>query len=260
MTGAGRCWTQLIPGSFSRSSTATPIPPVARGGRLGSTARARTGPAAGPGRRACAQSGRWTSRWRLGAKPILPTMPIHEKLRGRDLQTTRNYLRVSLCNIHDELVERMDPGGAWHGHLRRSGVRGMICRLIARPSGSGGAMDRTVAVASATPLIVARRGCDRHRDDGALIRASARVDRARRGAARRPEKSVACDSFRQPACGRAISRFRAETHARSTASTTRMVAGLPPTFGDAWPRFSAFLRPGRGDRAHGRLRSRHAEA
>jgi hypothetical protein len=35
-------------------------------------------------------------------------MPIHEKLRGRDLQTTRNYLRVSLCNIHDELVERMD--------------------------------------------------------------------------------------------------------------------------------------------------------
>src|SRR5829696_1863367 len=35
-------------------------------------------------------------------------MPIHEKLRGRDLQTTRNYLRVSLCNIHDELAERMD--------------------------------------------------------------------------------------------------------------------------------------------------------
>ena len=24
-------------------------------------------------------------------------MPIHEKLRGRDFQTTRNYLRVSLC-------------------------------------------------------------------------------------------------------------------------------------------------------------------
>jgi hypothetical protein len=35
-------------------------------------------------------------------------MPIHEKLRGRDFPTTRNYLRVSLCNIHDELVERMD--------------------------------------------------------------------------------------------------------------------------------------------------------
>jgi hypothetical protein len=35
-------------------------------------------------------------------------MPIHEKLRGRDFQTTRNYLRVSLCNIHDELISRMD--------------------------------------------------------------------------------------------------------------------------------------------------------
>jgi hypothetical protein len=35
-------------------------------------------------------------------------MPIHEKLRGRDFDTTRNYLRVCLCNIHDELVERMD--------------------------------------------------------------------------------------------------------------------------------------------------------
>jgi hypothetical protein len=42
------------------------------------------------------------------AETYFAMMPIHEKLRGRDLQTTRNYLRVSLCNIHDELVERMD--------------------------------------------------------------------------------------------------------------------------------------------------------
>jgi hypothetical protein len=42
------------------------------------------------------------------AETYFAIMPIHEKLRGRDLQTTRNYLRVSLCNIHDELVERMD--------------------------------------------------------------------------------------------------------------------------------------------------------
>lgn len=35
-------------------------------------------------------------------------MPIHEKLRGRDFATTRNYLRVSLCNIHDELTGRLD--------------------------------------------------------------------------------------------------------------------------------------------------------
>ena len=42
------------------------------------------------------------------AEPYFAMMPIHEKLRGRDFQTTRNYLRVSLCNIHDELVDRTD--------------------------------------------------------------------------------------------------------------------------------------------------------
>jgi hypothetical protein len=35
-------------------------------------------------------------------------MPIHESLRGRDFPTVRNYLRVTLCNIHDELIKRMD--------------------------------------------------------------------------------------------------------------------------------------------------------
>lgn len=33
-------------------------------------------------------------------------MPIHEKLRGPDFPTLRNYLRVQLCNIHDEFVAR----------------------------------------------------------------------------------------------------------------------------------------------------------
>jgi hypothetical protein len=42
------------------------------------------------------------------AESYFAMMPIHEKLRGRDFQTTRNYLRVSLCNIHDELIARMD--------------------------------------------------------------------------------------------------------------------------------------------------------
>ncbi|MCC6780897.1 MAG: hypothetical protein IT537_30355 [Hyphomicrobiales bacterium] len=35
-------------------------------------------------------------------------MPIHEKLRGQDFPTIRNYLRATLCNIHDELTKRMD--------------------------------------------------------------------------------------------------------------------------------------------------------
>jgi len=42
------------------------------------------------------------------AEAYFAMMPIHEKLRGRDFQTTHNYLRVSLCNIHDELMSRMD--------------------------------------------------------------------------------------------------------------------------------------------------------
>src|SRR2546426_4707038 len=35
-------------------------------------------------------------------------MPIHEKLRGSDYPTIRNYLRVTLCNIHDEFTKRLD--------------------------------------------------------------------------------------------------------------------------------------------------------
>lgn len=42
------------------------------------------------------------------AQTYFDLMPIHEKLRSRDFPTTRNYLRVTLCNVHDELVERLD--------------------------------------------------------------------------------------------------------------------------------------------------------
>ena len=42
------------------------------------------------------------------AQTYFDMMPIHEKLRSRDFPTTRNYLRVTMCNIHDEFVERLD--------------------------------------------------------------------------------------------------------------------------------------------------------
>ncbi len=46
------------------------------------------------------------------AEPFAETyfnlMPIHENLRGRDFPTTRNYLRVTLCNIHEEFSRRMN--------------------------------------------------------------------------------------------------------------------------------------------------------
>jgi hypothetical protein len=47
-------------------------------------------------------------------------MPIHEKLRGRDFPTTRNYLRAQLCNIHEEFVQRLDPPAVTRsfGHAR----------------------------------------------------------------------------------------------------------------------------------------------
>ena len=44
------------------------------------------------------------------AKQYFDLMPIHEKLRGRDFPTTHNYLKVTMCNIHDELTRRMDVG------------------------------------------------------------------------------------------------------------------------------------------------------
>jgi hypothetical protein len=42
------------------------------------------------------------------AQAYFDTMPIHEKLRGRDFPTTSNYLKVTLCNVHDELSKRID--------------------------------------------------------------------------------------------------------------------------------------------------------
>jgi hypothetical protein len=35
-------------------------------------------------------------------------MPIHKKLRASDAPTIRNYLRITLCNVHDELTRRVD--------------------------------------------------------------------------------------------------------------------------------------------------------
>lgn len=35
-------------------------------------------------------------------------MPIHEKLRAHDYPTIGNYLRVTLCNIHEEFTKRAD--------------------------------------------------------------------------------------------------------------------------------------------------------
>ena len=59
---------------------------------------------------------------RIGLHPVKPAkdipepfaqayfdlLPVHEQLRGRDFPTTRNYLRVTMVNIHDEFTNRAD--------------------------------------------------------------------------------------------------------------------------------------------------------
>lgn len=42
------------------------------------------------------------------AEKYFNLMPIHEMLRGRDLLTTSNYLRVNLCHMHEELEGRLN--------------------------------------------------------------------------------------------------------------------------------------------------------
>jgi len=42
------------------------------------------------------------------AESYFNLMPIHEQLRGPDFPAIRNYLRVTMCNIHDELTKRID--------------------------------------------------------------------------------------------------------------------------------------------------------
>ena len=54
------------------------------------------------------------------AKTYFDLLPIHEKLRGRDYPTTRNYLRVTACNIHDEFVKRLDARAVAEALMHRT--------------------------------------------------------------------------------------------------------------------------------------------
>jgi hypothetical protein len=42
------------------------------------------------------------------ARKYWDLMPIHKSIRTPDFPTTRSYLKVVLCNIHDELAARMN--------------------------------------------------------------------------------------------------------------------------------------------------------
>ena len=38
----------------------------------------------------------------------MEAMPIHPQLRGQDFPTIQNYLRITLCRIHDLFATRAD--------------------------------------------------------------------------------------------------------------------------------------------------------
>lgn len=42
------------------------------------------------------------------AKAYFNLMPIHKSLRASDFPTTQSYLKLTLCNVHEELTKRMD--------------------------------------------------------------------------------------------------------------------------------------------------------
>jgi hypothetical protein len=42
------------------------------------------------------------------ARTYWDLMPIAKEIRSADFPTTRSYLQVTLCNIHQELIDRMD--------------------------------------------------------------------------------------------------------------------------------------------------------
>ena len=42
------------------------------------------------------------------AKAYFDIMPIHKKLKMNEAPTIHNYLRVTMCNIHDEFTKRVD--------------------------------------------------------------------------------------------------------------------------------------------------------
>jgi hypothetical protein len=41
-------------------------------------------------------------------KAYFDLMPIHAELRATDYPTTRSYLKIVMCNVHDEFARRMD--------------------------------------------------------------------------------------------------------------------------------------------------------
>ena len=55
------------------------------------------------------------------ARTYYDLMPIHRKLRTGEFPTLHNYLKVTLCNIHDELTKRLDADAIAQSLQARAG-------------------------------------------------------------------------------------------------------------------------------------------
>ncbi len=55
------------------------------------------------------------------ARTYFDLMPIHRKLRASEFPTLHDYLKVTLCNIHDELTKRLDAEAMAHSLRARAG-------------------------------------------------------------------------------------------------------------------------------------------
>jgi hypothetical protein len=55
------------------------------------------------------------------ARAYFDLMPIHKQLRASEFPTLHGYLKVTLCNIHDELTKRLDAEAMAQSLLARVG-------------------------------------------------------------------------------------------------------------------------------------------
>lgn len=73
------------------------------------------------------------------ARTYWDLMPIHKEIRSRDFPTTLSYLKIMLCNIHDELTNRADLP-ALARQLRDAGASSLSPRVanLSHHAGSAG--------------------------------------------------------------------------------------------------------------------------
>ena len=72
------------------------------------------------------------------ARTYWDLMPIHKEVRSRDFPTTHSYLKITLCNVHDQLTSRADvPALARQLRDVRDSLSPRIADLASRSDSAG---------------------------------------------------------------------------------------------------------------------------